>query len=266
MRFYNKALWQCLVLMVFFMPVSTHAELKLKLPRNTDGVEVLLGLGAGYDETAYLGEETLAEASLALAIMSDDFYLDFHEISYTFKVGDHSQFKVFGFQDGLPTEDDIPDKLNIKSGDSFDVGGAIEKELGLARIGALIAHEITGTHSGFLAEVSGGVDSITQNTRAGITVGLRYFDQKRSNYYFGVANDETNSDLTSYHLADTLTLFAEAIYLKKVTQNLAFVFDSSISSLAKSSRKSPRIKVDAHLAEVEVFIGLVFQFSALGGR
>ncbi len=254
-----------LAIVVLLVPTITYADIQLKLPRETDGTEFLFGLGAGYDETAYLGEETLTEPSLALAILTNNFYLDFHEISYTFTAEGKRKFKVFSYQDGLPNEDDMPQELNIKSGDSLDVGFSMDKGFGTSRLGLLMAMDVTGTHSGFLTQLSGGIDSISQDTRAGVTIGVKYFDQKRSNYYFGVAKEEENSELSAYKAGDTLTVFAEAMYLKNVTHNLAFVFDASFSSLADSTQDSPRIKNKASIAELELFAGLIYQFSVLGG-
>lgn len=249
---------------VFLVPTISHAELQLKLPRDAVGTEFLFGLGAGHDETAYLGEEAVTEPSLALAILSDDFYLDFHEISYLFTTESGQKFKVFGYQDGLPNEEDIPKHFNIKSGDSYDVGLSIEEQFSVYRLGFLMAMDVTGTHDGLLSELSVGIDSLSQNTRAGVTVGVRYFDEKRSNYYFGVSKDEENIELKTYNASDNTTVFAQAIYLRNVTDNLAFVFDASISSLADSTQNSPRIKNNSSVSEIELFTGLIYQFSVLG--
>ncbi len=246
--------------------VNSYAEVQTKFPEPTDAIKFLFGLGGGFDKSAYLGERTLTEPSLALAIYSKNLYVDFHEISYSFKPKTDISVKLFTHQDGLPNEEDIPEALDIKSGDSLDAGLSLEKSIKEARIGVVVALDVTDTHGGYITEFSAGFDNITNTTRASMTIGARYSDQKRNDYYFGVKRGEENAELLAYRTQGEWSFFAEAIYLKTFSHNFALVLETSVSSLGGSAKDSPRTINNTDTAEIEVFAGLLWQFTVLGGN
>jgi len=252
-----------LSIVLLMAPIVAHAEIEFKLPRSTDSVEFLLGFGHGYDDTAFLGEKSLSEPSIAIAILTENFYLDVHQVSYKLRPTKDLALKVFGNSDSLPVEEYIPSEFNIKSGDSFDVGISIEKQFDSLRIGLLSAVDVTGIHDGYKLELSTGFDSITDNIRAGVTIGARYEDQKRSNYYYGVALEEASSSLAAYDVQGEWTAFSEAMYFHEVSHGIAFVASTSISSLGESAKKSSRTKNDTDIADFETFVAIVWQFPVL---
>ncbi len=254
---------RALSIVLLMAPIVAHAEIEFKLPRSTDSVEFLLGFGHGYDETAFRGEKSLSEPSIAIAILTENFYLDVHQVSYKLMPTKDFTLKVFGNSDALPVEEDIPSELNIKSGDSFDVGMSIEKQFDRLRIGLFSAVDVTGTHDGYKFELSTGFDKVSDNIRSGMTIGARYEDQKRSNYYYGVAPKEGSANLAAYEVQGEWTAFAEAMYLHEISHGIAFVANTSISSLGKSAKKSSRTKNDTDIADFETFVALVWQFPVL---
>ncbi len=245
------------------VPISLFADTRLELPRDTNGVEVLMVIGGGYDETANLGEETLSEPSAGFAILTEKFYIDVHEISYRFRPAEDLLFKVFGATDSLPNEEDIPQALAIKSGNSFDAGLLIEQDVGDFRLGISMAGDITGTYSGYKIELAGGLDKYSNNAHMGANIGARYRDRKRSNYYFGVSESEAGAELMVYNAQSEWSVFAEAFYIRKLTHNLGMVLSASITSLSESAQNSPRTIPDSDIDEIEAFAGLIWQFSVI---
>lgn len=246
--------------------ISPYAasDTRFALPRAAQGIEVLLGAGLAYDKTAFIGEEEDPPYTPVFALMTKHFYLDIHEVSYRKSLSESLDIKVFGTQDGIPTSGDDPeytDLLSIKSGDSFDLGLFIEKEIGYLNVGALIAADVTGTHNGYKMELSAEKVVSYKRSRLGLTIGGRYNDNKRSNYYYGVAPDEALPDIPEYRVDEDVEFFANATFAYQYTNNLGMMIDVGISSISDQAKESPRIDSDANIAEVEAFVGVIWQFS-----
>ena len=258
-RLFLQAILACSLFILFS---TSYAEIRLELPRDTNGIEVLTVLGIGHDKTAYKGVETTTEFTLGPAILTDNFYLDIHSVSYRFRPKEDVLVKVFGEQDELPSEEDIPAGFNIKSGESFDVGFLAEKKFGNFSAGFQLASDVTGTHNGYELDLFGSYNIKKNNiSQLGVSSGIRYRDKKKSNYLFGVDESEANSSLNAYTADDEWTPFISAVYSRQLTKNLGFIAAASISSLGKTAKNSPRIKANTNMEEMEIFMGLIWQFS-----
>ena len=247
---------------VYLLPMKLVSDDRLKLPRDIKGIEVLLGGGISYDDTANLGEKTLYEFSPTFALMTDRFYLDIHRVAYRFYPEDDTILTVVGMQGGLPNEEDIPAYLNIKDGDdSYDIGLMAEKQFGAYRVEGMALSDVTGTHNGILLDLAVGYDYYSDKSHFEVTLGARYEDKKRNNYLYGVSPKETTSSLATYDAKADVSAFLHANYTYEFYKNLGIVFGGNISSLSNTAKKSPRIKDDAQYQEIELFIGLIWQFS-----
>ncbi|MCK5855315.1 MAG: MipA/OmpV family protein [Sulfurovaceae bacterium] len=257
----KNILWTSLLCM-YLLPMELSADNRLKLPRDINGIEILVGGGASYDETANLGETTLTEFSPTFALMSDRFYLDIHKVAYRFYPKDDTILTAVGMQGGLPNEEDIPAYLNIKGGDdSYDIGLMAEKQFGTYRVEAMALVDVTGTHDGMLLELATGYDYYSKKSHFEVTLGARYQDKNRNNYLYGVTPKESTSRLASYDAKGDVTAFLHANYTYELYKNLGITVGGSITSLSDTAKKSPRIKDDAKYQEVELFTGLIWQFS-----
>ena len=239
---------------------SALSETRVSLPRDIQGLEILVGMGASYDNSAPVGEKETTDPTPALALMTKDFYLDIHEISYRKSLNKDLYIKFFGKQDGNAADDDIKIQT-IKKGESFEVGISVEKRLGTMSVGGLLEADVTGTHSGYMLEASLGKEFNNKRHKFGVTAGGRYQDKKRNNYYFGVAKDEAYEGVPEYEVDGETTAFANATYAYQITRHLGLIVDANISTLSSQAKKSPRIKDDAKFFEQEAFVGLVWQFS-----
>jgi len=222
----------------WFLSASTaaHAEMRLELPRD----------------------------SPALALLTQNFYLDIHQISYKFNVSDNATLKLYGLQDGLPNPEDISSDLDVKSGDSFDLGLNAQRSFGDFYLGADLNADVTGTHSGYRAQLNAGYVRRIGSHKIGIEGGVRYQDKKRSNYYFGVAANEVNENLRMFNADEAVSAYVEAGYASSLTNNLGLFIGVSAESISDAIQESPRIESDNGLAEVEATALLIWQFSVYG--
>jgi len=247
------------------LTVSTsHAETRLELPREPDGIEVLLGIGGGYDETAYKSEESFTGFAPVLAVLTKNFYLDIHEISYKFEVQEDFTLKLYGLQDDLPNPDDISPELNIKSGESFDVGLYGEKTFSDLFLGAGLDADVTGTHNGYRVYLSSGYEKRVGKQGFGVEIGASYQDKKRNDYYFGVSAEEANNELETYIAEEDISVYLGASYAYAFTKNLGIYAAAKAVSKTNAMKKSPRIKEDAKFSQIEAYVNLIWQFSVYG--
>ena len=249
------------LLCICFAPTEVLSDDRLKLPRDIKGIEILVAAGASYDNTADLGAKELMEFSPTFALMTDRFYVDVHTVSYRFYPSEDTILTIIGNQDPLPNESDIPAYLNIKSGESYDLGVIAEKQFGEYRLEAKVATDITGTHNGMLFELATGYDYNSDKSHFEVTLGTRYRNEKRNNYLYGVSTKESNSRLRSYEAEADLTVFLHANYTYEIYKNLGVTVGGTFESLSNTVKKSPRIKSNAQYKELELFAGLIWQFS-----
>jgi len=234
---------------------------RLRLPGNINGIELLGAGGIAHDDTAFLGEKKSTEFSPFFALMTEDFYVDIHKIAYRFHPKEDTILTLIGRQDALPNEEDIPSYLNIKSGESYDVGLMAEKKFGKYSLEAEAMVDVTGTHNGVSLELAMGYNHYSEKSHFEVVLGARYQDNNRANYLYGVSSKEANSSLKKYEAKGDLAAFLYASYVFEVYNNLGLVLQGSITSLSDTAKQSPRIKNDAKYQEVELFAGLVWQFS-----
>jgi len=240
---------------------TSHAEIRLEHPREPDGIEVLLGVGGGYDKTAYKSEEPFTGFSPVFALVTKNFYLDIHQISYKFEVYENLTLKLYGLQDDLPNSDDISPNLHIKSGESFDVGLYGEKAYRDIYFGAGLDADITGTHSGYRTHLSAGYTKKAKNQGFAVEIGASYRDKKRNNYYFGVSPEEANNELAPYSAEEDISLFLGASYVYAFNKNFGIYANAMAVSKTDPIRNSPRTKEDAKLSQIEAYVNLIWQFS-----
>jgi len=209
---------------------------RLKLPHDIKGIELSLGGGLAYDDTAFLGEKESTEFSPSFALMTDDFYVDIHKVSYRFHPKEDTILTLIGRQDALPNEEDIPSYLNIKSGDSYHVGLMAEKKFGKYSTEGEALVDVTGTHNGMLLELAMGYNHYSEKSHFEVILGARYQDDKRMNYRYGVSAKESNARLSKYEAEADLTAFLYTSYTYEFYDNLGIVLEASIASLSDTAK------------------------------
>lgn len=236
------------------------ADITPVLPRDTDGIGMLLGVGAGYDKTAYKTERTLNETNAAIAVFSDNFYLDIHQAFYRFQFHDEFSLKLYGRQDDLPNSEDIDSTLHVKSGDSFDVGLIARKAYPKYYVDLGLGVDVTGTHNGLIGQLSAGLTRSIGNTTWMFELGANLQDSKRTNYYYGVLPNESTAQVPAYESNAVVSGYVEAGLTYQISNNLGVHLNLLASTLPDFLKNSPRIDNDANLAEVEASALIVWQF------
>lgn len=246
---------------IHFVSISLSADDRLKLPRDVKGIEFLFGIGGNYDESAYLGEKAENGLSPIPALMTENFYLDVHQVAYRFHPRKDTILTLIGRQENYPNEDDLPAYLNTKNGEFYDVGLMVEKQFGDYRIESMLSTDVTGTHDGMALEMALGYDYYSEKSHFEITLGTRLQDKKRNNYVYGVSKKESSPRLKTYDAKSDVTAYFHANYTYQLYNNFGLVLSGSIESLSDTAKNSPRIKNDAKYKEVELLAGIIWQFS-----
>ena len=221
-----------------------------------------LGGGAAIFEEEY-SKETEATIFPTVSMVWNSLYWEDTEFGFYF-LGDNSNNSYWSLaalvqfsERGYDPDDSSYLKGLPKTKEAFE--GGLKLSLGGAwgEMELKFAHDLDDTHQGYSIDASYTIPFVFDELLFTPVVGLTYYDEKNSSYYYGVNNKFASLSRPTYKIEETYNLYAGYSILLSLSRDWAFFHSATVTQLDDDIKNSPIVVSD------NIFVasaGFVYKF------
>jgi len=250
----------CLTIGAYFSTFLTSSSVFGQDMPNTEYMRFGIGLIGAYERNVYLG--TSAEFNMLPLVQWEykRFELDTTQLSYSLYRSDNLTIRpTIGLEFAGYQADDADILVGLDDrGIAVHAGIEWEAEFGMLEVEGNLLQDISGKSDGLTGELGAGIETtLGTNVFIGAGVGVSYYSDKFSHYYYGVTAADASDSRVAYQVGATINPFVEISFEYQLSDYWYFgalfeyaKFDSSISN-------SPL--VDAN-NQIDTFVGVKYEF------
>ncbi len=191
----------------------------------------------------------------------DRFYLQGISGGYRlieFEEGHSLALEVRHTFDGYSSDDSDFLKGMADRDPAWEMGLAYELNLAGGQMKTQLMQDISNTHKGFSARIEYERPYWTSDDlMLSWYTGSEYWNEKKSDYYFGVTAAEANATRSEYRADQTHSLFVGTNAFKQISENLRLIFSAEYLQESDSVDQSP---LTEERDQWSTYAGIFYQF------